>query len=246
MFKRWLSAAVLAVVGIQAFAADDTEKVVRDAFRKISPTAKPTSVTPSELPGFYQVLVDATVYFVSSDGKYLVRGNVFDIASKQDLGERQLAALRKSTLEKIPASKELVFAPKNPKYTVTVFTDVDCPYCREFHKKIAEYNNLGIAVNYVFFPLPMHPGADKKAEAVWCSGDRNASYTEAMNGKDPGGKTCGNPIAEMTELGKSMGVDGTPAVFTSEGDHIGGYVPPDQLIKRLDQLAERGREVTQK
>jgi thiol:disulfide interchange protein DsbC len=246
MFKRWLSAAVLAVVGVQAFAADDAEKVVRDAFHKISPTANPTSVTPSELPGFYQVLVDATVYFVSSDGKYLVRGNVFDIASKQDLGERQLAALRKSTLQKIPVSKELVFAPKNPKYTVTVFTDVDCPYCREFHKKIAEYNNLGIAVNYVFFPLPMHPGADKKAEAVWCSGDRNASYTNAMNGKDPGGKTCGNPIAEMTELGRSMGVDGTPAVFTSEGDHIGGYVPPDQLIKRLDQLAQSGREVTQK
>jgi len=246
MFNRWICAALIAVVSVHAFAAEDAEQAVRDAFKKISPTAVPTSVTPSELPGFYQVLVDASVYFISSDGKYLIRGNVYDIASKQDLGEKQLAALRKSTLDNIPASDELVFAPKDPKYTVTVFTDVDCPYCREFHKQIAEYNKLGIAVRYVFFPLPMHAGADKKAEAVWCSADRNASYTEAMNGKDPGKNTCANPIAETVKLGKSMGVDGTPAVFTPEGDHIGGYVAPDQLVKRLEQLAQRGKEATRK
>src|SRR5262249_54531700 len=158
-------------VSMQALAADDAEKVVRDAFRKISPSANPTSVTRSELPGFYQVLVDGSVYYISSDGKYLVRGNVFEIDSRTDLGEKELAALRKGTLAKIPASKELVFAPENPKYSVTVFTDVDCPYCRQFHKQIAEYNQLGIAVNYVLFPLPMHQGADKKAETVWCSAD---------------------------------------------------------------------------
>jgi thiol:disulfide interchange protein DsbC len=269
MFRRWISAALIAAVSLQAFAADDAEKTVRDAFRKVSPSANPTSVTKSELPGFYQVLVDGSVYYISSDGKYLVRGNVFDIDARTDIGEKQLAALRKGTLAKIPANKELVFAPENPKYTVTVFTDVDCPYCRQFHKQIADFNKLGIAVRYVLFPLPMHKGADKKAETVWCSDDRNATYTSAMAGKwdkpptaapkTPAADnakteetlaytplTCSNPIDELTTLGREMGVDGTPAIFTADGDHVGGYMAPEQLLQRLDQLAQRGGPVAAK
>ncbi len=266
MFKRYFSAILLAVVSMQAVAADEAEKIVREAFKKISPNATITDVKKSEVPGFYQVLVDANVYFISGDGKYLIRGNVFEIDSRQDVGDKQLSAMRRTALAKIPKDKELVFAPANPKYTVTVFTDVDCPYCRQFHKQIAEYNKFGIAVKYVLFPLPMHKGADKKAETVWCSADRNTTYTNAMNGQwdakpAPGEAdkvntspaktappedtlaykplTCANPIAELDEIGKSMGVDGTPAIFGPEGEHLGGYVPPEQLVQRLDQIAQR-------
>jgi thiol:disulfide interchange protein DsbC len=261
MFKRCFSAILLAAVGMQALAADDGEKIVREAFKKVSPAATITEVKKSEVPGFYQLLVDANVYFISADGKYLIRGNVFDIDSRQDIGDKQLSALRRTALAKIPKEKELVFAPANPKFTVTVFTDVDCPYCRQFHKQIAEYNKFGIAVKYVLFPLPMHKGADKKAETVWCSADRNSTYTSAMNGEWDAAKpaasanasqtkvaadtlaykplTCANPIAELDEIGKSMGVDGTPAIFGPEGEHLGGYVPPEQLAQRLDQLAQR-------
>jgi thiol:disulfide interchange protein DsbC len=275
MYKRCFSAILLAVVSMQAMAADDGEKIVREAFKKVSQSANITEVKRSEVPGFYQVLVDANVYFISADGKYLIRGNVFDIDTRQDVGDKQLSAMRRTALAKIPKDKELVFAPPNPKYAVTVFTDVDCPYCRQFHKQIAEYNKLGIAVKYVLFPLPMHKGADKKAETVWCSADRNTTYTSAMNGQwdakpsdNKGDKvnvsvpgqpnaavaatdaakantpayaplTCANPIAELDEIGKAMGVDGTPAIFGPEGEHLGGYVPPDQLVQRLDQLAQR-------
>ncbi len=276
MFKRCFSAILLAVVSMQAVAADDGEKNVREAFKKVSPNAKITDVKKSEVPGFYQVLVDASVYFISGDGKYLIRGNVFDIDTRQDIGDKQLSVMRKIALAKISKDKELVFAPENPKYTVTVFTDVDCPYCRQFHKQIAEYNKLGIAVKYVLFPLPMHKGADKKAETVWCSADRNTTYTSAMNGQwdaKPAAKadnlkvtaqgkpdtpvvaadpaktetpaytplTCANPIAELDEIGKAMGVDGTPAIFGPQGEHLGGYVSPEQLAQRLDQIAQRAQ-----
>jgi thiol:disulfide interchange protein DsbC len=271
MFKGCFSAILLAVVSMQAMAADDSEKLVREAFKKVSPNATITEVKKSEVPGFYQVLVDASVYFISADGKYLIRGNVFEIDSRQDIGDKQLSAMRRIALAKISKDKELVFAPENPKYAVTVFTDVDCPYCRQFHKQIAEYNKLGIAVKYVLYPLPMHKGADKKAETVWCSADRNTTYTSAMNGqwdakpavnkaekpvvaigaaKIDAAKTetpaytpltCANPIAELDEIGKSMGVDGTPAIFGPQGEHLGGYIPPEQLAQRLDQSAQRAQ-----
>src|SRR5215468_313628 len=103
MFRRWMSAALIAAVSFHAAAADNAEKVVRDTFKKISPNSHITSVTKSELPGFHQVLVDSAVYFVSDDGKYLISGKVFEIDSKQDLAEKQVAALRKTALAKIPA-----------------------------------------------------------------------------------------------------------------------------------------------
>ena len=246
MFKRWFCGVLLAVVGVHAIAADDAEQTVREAVKKVLPNAKINVVERSELAGFYQVVADGQVLYFSNDGKYLIHGSVFDIASRTDLGEKSLAGLRKKTMAQIPLDKQLVFAPENPKYRITVFTDVDCPYCREFHKQIAEYNKRGIAVNYVLFPLAMHKGADKKAEAVWCSANRNTAYTDAMNGKDPGEKTCSNPVAELTEIGKSMGVDGTPALFTPDGDHVGGYMTPDQLVQRLDQIAQHSRAVTAK
>jgi thiol:disulfide interchange protein DsbC len=246
MFKRLFSTALLAAFSLHAAAADDAQKAALDALHKVFPSAKDFALTRSEVPGFYQVVLGAQVMFVSDDGKYLIRGQVFDIPARQDIGEKQLGALRKATIAKIPLDKQLVFAPPDPKYTITVFTDVDCPYCRQFHKQIAEYNKLGIAVNYVLFPLAFHVGADKKAESVWCSKDRNTAYTDAMNGKDPGKLTCSNPIGELTELGKSMGVDGTPAIFSADGEHLGGYIPPDKLAQRLELNSERQRQLTAK
>jgi len=239
MFKHCFSAILLAATSMQVMAADDAEKVVREAFKKVSPTANITEVKRSEVPGFYQVLVDANVYFISGDGKYLIRGNVFDIDSRQDIGDKQLSAMRRVALAKIPKDKELVFAPPNPKYSVTVFTDVDCPYCRQFHKQIAAFNQAGIAVQYVFFPLQIHPGADKKAVSVWCAQDRAAAYTAAMNGQDLPAKTCDNPIAETTALGMKMGIGGTPTILTPDGTQVNGNAAADaiHLAAELDRLA---------
>ena len=109
----------------------------------------------------------------------------------------------------------------------------------EFHKQIAQYNQLGIAVDYVLFPLSIHPGADKKAQTVWCSKDRNVAYNEAMDGKALSPLTCSNPIAEITNTANAIGINGTPAIFDDDGAQLGGYVPPAQLAKQLQDLAQR-------
>jgi thiol:disulfide interchange protein DsbC len=218
-------------------AADDVQRRVSDALHQLAPQAKVHSVTPSPLPGLYRVVADGHVVFISADGRYLISGEVVDLATHRSLTEDGLAELRKEGLARIPADQRLSFAPSHPKYTVTVFTDVDCPYCREFHKQIAEYNALGIAVDYVLYPLAIHPGADKKAVTVWCAKDRNRAYTEAMNGVNLPPQTCANPVAELRSIATSIGVDGTPAIFTANGVQLGGYLPPKQLAERLDQLA---------
>src|SRR6202522_2438678 len=108
----------------------------------------------------------------------------------------------------------LIFSPKNPLYTVTVFTDIDCPYCRKMHSEITEDNKLGRRERYMFYPRT-GPGTESwhKAEAVWCSADRNAALTRAKAGVELAPtKSCGpTPVQGDYELGPSIGVPGTPA-----------------------------------
>jgi thiol:disulfide interchange protein DsbC len=235
MFRFCLLATLLlSAAAVQA--EDDAHKAVIDAMHAVAPQAKIESIAESSLPGFFAVVVEGHVIYVSGDGKYLIEGKVYDIKKHADLSDERLSVLRKEGIAKIPAEKRLVFAPPNPKYKVTVFTDVDCPYCRQFHKQIADYNQLGIEVDYVLFPLNIHPGADKKAVSVWCSADRNTAYTAAMNGQTLPSKTCDNPIAELTSVAMAMGLNGTPAILAEDGSQIGGYLPPQELAQRLSAI----------
>jgi len=240
MLKRILCALALCGIAFSAFAADDAEKTVRDALHSLLPLVKIDQVAKSELPGFHEVVVSGQVVYISDDGKYLLQGSLYNVPQKKDLTGARLASIRAKALDKLPATKQIVFAPEHPKHTVTVFTDIDCPFCRQFHKQIVAYNNAGIAVNYVLFPLDIHPGADKKAVAVWCSGDRKAAYTAAMGGVDPGTATCANnPVAETKALGLSLGINGTPTVLAEDGTHVedAKAADPAALAAELDRLA---------
>ena len=146
--------------------------------------------------------------------------------------------IRGSEIGAIPESQMLIFGPRDPKYTITVFTDVDCAYCRQLHSQIADYNRLGIRVRYLFFPRT-GPNTESwtKAEQVWCSTDRNDALTRAKLGQPLKAKPCAdNPVARTYALGRSFKLDGTPAIVTSSGDMVGGYMPPAQMLQTLQQL----------
>ena len=240
MLKQFLCAVGLIAASLTASAADDADKAVRDAMHSLLPMTPIDHIVKSELPGFHEVIVSGQVVYVSDDGKFLLQGNLYDVPQKKDLTAQRVAKLRAQALTSLPDSKQMIFAPEHPKHTVTVFTDVDCPFCRQFHKNIDEYNRQGIAVKYVLYPLDIHPGADKKAVAVWCAPDRKAAYTAAMNGQDPGSATCpSNPVAETKAFGVSLGINATPTVLAEDGTRIedGKAVSPALLAAELDRLA---------
>jgi thiol:disulfide interchange protein DsbC len=242
MLNKFLAAIGLLAAFAVANAADNAEKAVRDAMHSLLPMTKIDEVVKSDLPGFYEVVVSGQVVYVSEDGKYLLQGTLYNVPKKKDLTAARVAVMREQAVQKLPADKKLVFAPDHPRHTVTVFTDVDCPYCRQFHKQIDEYNKQGIAVNYVLFPLDIHPGADKKAVAVWCAADRKTAYTAAMNGQDPGKGTCSNnPVAETKALAEAIGINATPTVLAEDGTQIdlGKTATPAGLAAELDRLAAK-------
>lgn len=225
---------------IHAIAAPTAEEAVRAGVAKLAPDLKIEAIQPSPIPGFYQVIAGGQVIYVSNDGRYLFDGNAYDVVNKKDLSEAGKAKMRFAAISKVGNDKRIIFSPPNPRHTITVFTDVDCPYCRRFHEQIAQYNAHGIAVDYLFYPLSIHPGADKKAEAVWCAKDRNTAFTNAMNGGDTGTATCPNPVTELTHLAQSIGIGGTPTILAPDGSQIPGDVAlsPDRLAAELDRMSQ--------
>ncbi|HET7202798.1 MAG TPA: thioredoxin fold domain-containing protein [Steroidobacteraceae bacterium] len=201
------------------------------------PGATPNDVAPSPIPGLYEVTMGGLIAYVSEDGKYLLSGNVYDLETQMNLTASRRNAARAKALATASESQMIVFGPPNAKMTVTVFTDIDCGFCRKFHSQIADMNKAGVRVRYMMYPRT-GPGTEswKKAEQVWCSADRRDALTRAKRGETLKARTCGDgPIKTQYELGSDLGVEGTPAIFTQNGDYIGGFLTPAELVHSVQE-----------
>lgn len=222
--------------------AGTPEARARDALRKLNPQIKVDQIGAAPIAGFREAIVSGQVVYVSDDGKYLIQGSLYDIENKKNLGEASMAKVRAELLKSIPASDRIVFAPPNPKHSVTVFTDIECGYCRKLHNEIAEYNRQGIAVEYLAFPRAGLGSADfKHMVSVWCATDKKKALTDAKNDKPVPAKDCKNPVTMQYDLGQRMGLTGTPMILARDGTQLGGYLPPAQLRAALDKLAGGGK-----
>lgn len=192
-------------------------------------------IKPSPIPGLYEIRSGVEVGYVSVDGRFYVDGDVFDMTSKANLTEQRRQEGRIGLLAGISDIDAIVFAPTGPvRHTLTVFTDIDCGYCRRLHQEIGELNGLGIRVRYLMYP---RNGPDseswRKAEAVWCNGDRRDALTRAKRGETVKSAKCETPIAAHYALGRQLAIQGTPGIFTDRGEYLAGYMPAANLAEYL-------------
>lgn len=193
------------------------------------------SVTPSVIDGLYEVVIGMEIFYVSADGKYFMSGSIHDVATREDLTTNKLNGSRKALIDQTDDKDLVVFKPKGEtKFTINVFTDVDCGYCKKFHDEINDLLDGGVKVRYFAFPRAgTHSDTYKKMVSVWCAKDQQQAMTDAKAGKTIPEATCDNSIAKLYELGQEVGVTGTPALVLSTGELIPGYVPANRLIAHL-------------
>ena len=215
-------------------------QMVQQSIARLSSKVVVDSIQPARLPGFYEVIASGQMVYISTDGKYMMHGDVVDLSRRQNLSDEAWATFRKRALAQVPESQRVIFAPAQPRYTVTVFTDVNCGFCRALHEHIAALNKAGIAVEYLAWPregvtttagnlTPTY----KEMVSVWCAKDRKAALTAATKGRAPAATTCANPVQQQFDLGVKLGVSGTPTIVGPDGRILGGYVTPDQLLQAL-------------
>jgi thiol:disulfide interchange protein DsbC len=224
--------------------ADEFEAAkVRVAVQGHDSGAQVGPVDSSPVSGMYLTTIDGVSGYVSADGRYFVVGDMLDLASRSNVTEEQRKAKRRALLKKIAPGEAIVFAPQKPKYSITVFTDADCPYCRKLHEEVGELEKKGIEVRYVAFPRS-GPGTKswRTMTAVWCAKDRREALTRATRGEEVSvkeGRACSDAVIEKHyELGQKLGIPGTPMIVLADGTTTGGYMSPDKLLVALAEHAQ--------
>lgn len=209
------------------------EKEIIESLKRALPDADELSITRTPLPGIYQVVHGTAIFYASEDGKYLIQGKLYDLERRRDLTAEAVADVHRRQLASL-GGRLISFSASNPRYEVTVFTDVTCGYCRRFHRNMRQLDDLGITVHYLLTPL-LGDKARKDAVSVWCARDRNAALTAAKQGRPVPEKRCETPIDDNLRLMKAFKVRGTPAIFLADGTMIPGYLEPAELLQQLEK-----------
>ena len=241
MLSRIAAAVCFVLVPFAHTPAGEIPAALQEVLAEVFAGEGPDDVAPAELDGFYQVMMGQNVYYFSADGRYALRGDLYDIENGRNLSEERRGQARLDVLRELGEESMIVFAPSPAKHTVTVFTDVDCGFCAKLHRQVAHYNRLGIAIRYVAYPRAGIPSPSyDKTVSVWCSDDPHQAIGDAKFGRPVAERTCDNPVSAHYAAGQKVGVRGTPAILLESGDLLGGYVPPDELLTVLDKDTGEG------
>ncbi len=236
---------VISMVGsAPAWAADDAElEAVRAKINGMFQEIAPENVKKSPVDGWYTVQKGSVVAYVSADGRYLLQGDLIDLDNQVNLSEGSRTDARRELMSTVGDDEVILFSPANIKHTVTVFTDVDCTYCRKLHSEIDEYLAQGIQIRYMLYPRGGPSSRSwSTSEDVWCANDRNGALTAAKMDREFSTQKCdASAISKHYILGQSVGLSGTPAIVFDDGTLVSGYLPPATLASRL-QLAQQSAQ----
>lgn len=231
-----LSIIAMTILSSTIFAAEVSLEKARENITKQFDGLNPENISKSPVSGMYQILMPPRIFYASADGRYIFNGDLIDMVDQVNVSQGVRNSSVASSVKDVGEDSMIVFGNSSLKHTVTVFTDIDCGYCRKLHDEIKKYNEAGIRVRYMAYPRAgIGSSAFKKAEAVWCSKDKAQAMTNSKNGLSVQAEKCKNPVAKHYALGESIGIRGTPAIILENGRIIPGYVPAKGLTAELNR-----------
>lgn len=220
-----------------ASGADNGDALVAK-LKELRPEIPIERVSLSPLPGIYQLEISGgTVFYGTADGRYLFAGDLYELGETDliNLAEAGRIEKRQTLMASVDVAEMVVFpAGGQRKAVISVFTDVDCGYCRKLHQEVPKLNELGVEVRYLAYPRAgIGSRAYEKIVSAWCADDPNRAMTALKAGEDIPDSTCANPVAAHYELGQQVGVSGTPAIVLEDGRLLPGYMPAEALVETI-------------
>jgi len=238
LVKRLLLTLITAS-GVTAFIADaatpaeDIERV-RTELTKMIPPAQNAEIVETPAENVYRMEFQGNFAYVYVSGDHVLIGELLNTKEQVNLGDVAQAERVADVIDDVSTDKMIVFGPQDAKRHITVFTDIDCGYCRKLHNEVADLTDAGIQVRYLAFPRAgVGSASHKKYVSVWCNDDQQSAMTTAKSGGAVPAATCENPVTETYNLGQQVGVRGTPTIIFDDGTLTPGYLPSAELIRRL-------------
>ncbi len=234
-----LGSALLILVSsvVSAQTEDSAEQQLRAALAEIAPDLPITSISESVLPGIYELVSDAQIYYLSPDARFMLEGSIIDLQNKVNVSEQRRGGLQLALIDKMPEDQMVVFNNEagDADRWITVFTDTDCGFCQKLHQEINAITDADIRVRYLMFPRAgMQSASASELESVWCAADQQEAMTIAKTGGRVEDATCENPIQSHVNLATQVGLRGTPLIYLDDGTKIPGYRPAAELIRMIN------------
>jgi thiol:disulfide interchange protein DsbC len=231
----------LSVARDEAAGDDEAAGKLVSKLQALRPGIPIENVSATPIPNIYALeITGGTVYYGTADGRYLFAGDLYELGEDDliNLAEVGRSDMRKQLMAEVPRQDMVIFSPAGPiKAAINVFTDVDCGYCQKLHQEVPELNRMGVEVRYLAYPRAGvgSPSYDKIVSA-WCADDPNTAITKLKARQAIPPATCPNPVADQFELGREMGVNGTPAIVLEDGRLLPGYLPAAELARTAGAL----------
>lgn len=221
-------------IRLEGEAAED----IRARLQAVRPDLPLVGLEPAPVPGLYTVeFEDGSIFYATEDGRYLITGDLYEVTDDRfvNRSEDVRSRHRAEVIANLPKEDMIVFSANGEQRgVVTVFTDVDCGFCRRLHLEVPELNENGVEVRYLAYPRAGVGSASyDRHVSAWCAGDPNTAITRLKAGEPIEPRSCSNPVAKQFELGRELGVRGTPAIYLGNGRYLPGYMPAAELLQEL-------------
>lgn len=218
----------------QAYAQAE-QQIKADIQKKLGVNAKVRSVAPAPVPGLYEVLVGNDIFYTDASGKYLIQGEIIELATGKNITEQRQADINRIKWSDLNPANAMKTVRGNGMRQLAVFSDPNCGYCKRLEKSLQQLDNVTI---YTYLIPILSADSAVKSKQIWCSSDAYKSYIDWMvNGTTPSGKTdCANPLDKNLAFAKSFGITGTPTLFFTDGSRFPGAVQVSDIEKKLSTL----------
>lgn len=211
-----------------------TEAIER-RMAEVVPTLTPDVIQPSGMPGIYEVRYGTDIFYVSEDGRYLLQGSLIDLETRENLTEQSRRVVRAAIFAEIPDAELTVFVPEREvRHVINIFTDPNCPFCRQLHDEMQTYLDAGVKVRYFMYPV-LGRQSPTIMRDIWCAESRTDAMDRAKAGRAVASADCPTPADQHLALGRELGITGTPATITGGGQLISGYRPAIEIIQALNE-----------
>lgn len=227
---------ICSILPFSGFANAQAEQQIKTELqKKLGATVKVRSVSAAAVPGLYEVLVGNEVFYTDTSGKYLIQGEIIELATGKNITEQRQADLNRIKWAELNQANAIKTVRGNGNRQLAVFSDPNCGYCKRLEKSLQQLDNVTI---YTYLIPILSPDSAQKSKQIWCSSDSYKAYIDWMiNGISPSGKTdCATPLDKNVAFAKTYGITGTPTLFFTDGTRFPGAVQITDIEKKFSSL----------
>lgn len=231
MIKKILAVALVSFISSLSLANVDT---VKSNLSKQHPKLSIENIQATDMKGIYSGSMDGQVVYLGEDAQHILVGSMYRLSDQKNLTQDLVLKQNSIDWKKLPLQDAVKSVRGNGKRQIAIFSDPNCPYCKQLEAELSKLNDVTI---YTFI-YPIKTQSIAVSKQVFCEKDPALAWSNLIGkGLQPkSNKSCINPIERNLNLGKSLGLTGTPAIIFSNGFKVMGSHPAQDIEKMWKEL----------